>query len=165
MISDEQTQLTIERIKIKILIDASTEHVWHVLTNDKDIHAWCSMLSPVSLIRSDWTEGSNVYYLDQYQSGVIGKIVKRTSDSLVIEYIGVADLSYEDYTSDNALALKGKGETYRIVKKNGQTELSIAADVDRKNATALTARWTAALEVIKQLSETHQQKELKKEEQ
>jgi len=146
--------VTTEKINQEITIDATADKVWRTLTNETEINTWCKSLHPVSSIQSDWKVGSFVLYLDDFQSGVIGTITNRTADTIEVEYKGILNSGYEDFTSEAAQCLHGTGEKYTVITDNGQSKLIIEADVDPMHLEKMNTNWRNALEQIKHIAES-----------
>ncbi|RAV99978.1 SRPBCC family protein [Pseudochryseolinea flava] len=145
--------IAIEKIKLDISVNAPAEAVWKVITGGPGVDSWCKEFPSLTVIQSDWKEGSFVLYLDDFQSGVIGVITKRTHTTLEISYKGLLNSGYEDFTSESAQALHGAGEKYTVTTNEKSVTLKIEADVASSSFEKMNASWRNALEHIKKLAE------------
>lgn len=142
-------------IEKSILINASKEKLWDVLTLDQYTRDWYSVFSPGSYAFTDWKAGSKVLFLDQSNNGMAGKIAESIpGKSLVVEYTGVVYDGREDTDSAIAQQYKGGREIYRLSEQeNGATRLDIRSDMDENMFEMMSDKWEKAFERLKALAE------------
>lgn len=147
-------QAIMKTIEKSIRIQASPEKIWEVLTLDRYTKDWYSVFSPGSYALTDWKEGSKVLFLDQSNSGMVGKVKESIpGKSLVVEFMGQILDGKEDLDSAEAQQYKGGHETYRLTEENGSTRLDITSDMDEGMFEMMSARWEKAFERMKALAE------------
>jgi uncharacterized protein YndB with AHSA1/START domain len=143
-----------KKIEKSIVINASKEKLWEVLTLDRYTRDWYSAFSPGSYAETDWKPGSKVLFLDQRKQGMAGKIVESIpGKSLIVEYTGVVLDGKEDLDSAEAQQYKGGQERYRLSEENGATRLDISSDMDENMFEMMSGKWEKAFERLKDLAE------------
>ena len=148
--------LEIQTIKKSIDIDAPKEKVWEVLLLDKYTLRWYAAFSPGSHAETDWQIGSKAIFKDNSNEGLVGTIVvNRPAEVISIDYQGVVSKGQEDYDSDLAQAINGCCETYRLLDKDGLTQLAINLDMGAEYFDIMSAAWDKALQQIKEFSEAN----------
>jgi hypothetical protein len=141
-------------IQKTIVINATKEQVWDVLVQDQYTKLWYSEFSEGSHAITDWKEGSNVKYIDNSNCGMVAKVVvNKPAEELSVEYTGEIIDGKEVYDSDNANAMKGGRETYKLSVNDGATVLYIESDMSEEYFEMMSAAWDRALLKIKELAE------------
>ncbi len=141
-------------IKKSILINASKEKLWDVLTLDHYTKDWYSAFSPGSYAVTDWKPGSKALFMDQSNSGMVANVVESIpGKSLILEYTGVLSEGREDFDSAIAQQYKGGRETYHLTGENGATRLDISSDMDENMFDMMSDKWEKAFERLKELAE------------
>ena len=146
--------MEMQEIKQTLLIDATKEKVWNVLTKDELNRQWYAEFSEGTYADTDWKVGSKAIFTDGSQSGLIAKIlVNEPNKALILEYTGELKDGVEDYDSESAQKLKGGKETYQIFEKDGKTQLDITGDMDPEFYAMMSEAWDKAVVKIKELAE------------
>ena len=141
-------------IKKSVNINAGSETVWDVLTNDRLTRIWYAAFSEGAHAETDWKEGSKAIFKDNAGFGLVGRVIKSMpNEVLSVEYTGVLTDGKEDYDSDLAKQVKGGREMYSITHKEGITRLDIASDMSEDSYDQMSQMWDKALVKIKQLAE------------
>lgn len=141
-------------IKKSILIRASKEKLWDVLTQDQYTRDWYSVFSPGSYAVTDWKPGSKALFLDHSNNGMVAKVAESIpGKSLIVEYTGVVSDGKEDLDSAIAQQYKGGRESYRLTEENGATRLDISSDMDENMFDMMSDKWENAFERLKELAE------------
>lgn len=141
-------------IKKSILIGASREKLWNVLTLDHYTSDWYSVFSPGSYALTDWKPGSKALFMDQSNNGMVAKVTESIpGKSLIVEYTGVVSDGKEDLDSAIAQQYKGGRETYRLTEENGATRLDISSDMEESMFDMMSGKWEKAFERLKELAE------------
>lgn len=147
-----------KKINFTSLINAPREKVWKVLWDLDTYQQWTSPFTEGSTVKTDnWKEGSKVLFLDGKGSGMVSEVLtNRPNEYMSFKHIGELKEGKEDTTSPAVQVWSGATENYTLTEKDGKTELSV--DMDTSGAEFedfLTKTWPAAMEKIKQLSETN----------
>ncbi len=141
-------------IEKTIEINATKEKVWDVLVKDEFNRQWYAEFSEGTRAQTDWKEGSKVRFIDNSNSGIVGRIVEnKPLESIVIEYEGEVKNGLDDLESDGAKAMKGVRESYKLSEKNGLTILDAYCDMDESYYDMMKEAWDKAAVKIKQLAE------------
>lgn len=149
-------QLAMKRKTIEkaIEIAASRDAVWEILTDDRFTPRWYGEFSLGARPETTWEEGSKVLFTDLSGGGLVGEVlVNQPNQMLSVEYQGVVFGGEEDYSSEDAMSVKGGEETYLLTDKAGQTELSVKADILPEYFDSMSSAWERALLKIKVLAE------------
>jgi hypothetical protein len=145
-----------KKIEKSVLINASKEKVWDVLTLDKYTADWYAVFSPGSHAVTDWKQGSKALFIDHTKSGMIAKVVESIpAKSLIIEYTGMIINGKEDYDSAESKKYSGGLETYHLYDDNGATKMDITSDMDEDMYEKMSNLWEKAFERVKELAETN----------
>jgi uncharacterized protein YndB with AHSA1/START domain len=141
-------------IKKVVDIRASQETVWKVLTEDQYIRQWYTAFSEGARAETDWKVGSNVLFIDDSKTGLIGKIThNKPNELLSVAYMGMVFNGKEDYEHKESIAVKGGYETYTLQQKGNTTELTISGDMSDGLYNAMSALWDNALLKLKSVAE------------
>jgi uncharacterized protein YndB with AHSA1/START domain len=141
-------------IKKMIDIRASREVVWKVLTEDQYVRQWYAAFSESARAETDWKIGSNVLFIDDTQTGLIGKVVEnKINELLSVEYTGMVLNGKADYEHNDSVAVKGGYETYALLQKGGTTELTISGNMSDGLYNAMASLWDDALLKLKSVAE------------
>jgi hypothetical protein len=144
-----------QTIRKDVAINAPKEKVWTVLFRDEYTRQWYAAFSEGAYAQTDWQQGSKAVFTDSSNCGLIGTVVvNRPLEELSVEYTGVLVNGQEDYESNDARAVKGGRETYRLSSENGHTFLAIACDMGPDFFAPMAAAWDVALDKIKGLAES-----------
>ncbi len=141
-------------IEKAIQIDASRKKIWEVLTDDSFTPRWYGEFSLGARPETTWEEGSKVLFTDLSGGGLVGEvIVNQPHLMLSVEYQGLVFAGEEDYTSEDAMSVKGCEETYMITDREDQTELSVRVGTVEDSFDSMNSAWERALGKIKLLAE------------
>lgn len=141
-------------IKKTIVIHASNQKVWSVLTDPQYNVQWYAMFMEGSAPQGKWDIGHKILFTDQSGEGLAVKVTDNvTNRMLALEYTGVVKDGKEDSTSEDAKKYIGGKEIYVLSEKHESTQLDIAADMEEAMLDDMSAAWDKALEKIKELSE------------
>ena len=137
-----------------IEIAASREKVWEILTDDHFTPRWYGEFSLGARPETTWEEGSKVLFTDLSGGGLVGEVlVNQPNLMLSVEYQGIVFGGEEDYTSENAMSVKGGEETYLLTDEGGHTQLNIKSDIMPEYFDSMSSAWERALQRIKLLAE------------
>lgn len=139
----------------KAKINAPREKVWDVLWNDKTYPKWTAPFSEVSLAKSDWKEGSKIYFVNANGEGMVAVIEKRKDPEIMnFKHLGMIDKNgKEDLESEKVKSWAGAIETYRLEEENGKTQLTVNMDLEDEHKNYFLKTWPKALEKLKELAE------------
>jgi len=120
-----------ERQEFTSTINASCDKVWEALWSDETYSKWTAPFSEGSRAKSDWEEGSKVYFLNADGEGMVALIYKRKDPEIMnFKHIGMVDKNgNEDYESEKVKSWAGLMENYRLEDKNGKTILTVTMDL------------------------------------
>ncbi|RNI28979.1 SRPBCC family protein [Rufibacter latericius] len=143
-------------IKKEIDINAPKEKVWNILLEDQYVRQWYAAFSEGAFAETDWQLGSKVLFKDTTNNGMIAKVVENTPNELLsVSYEGLLVNGEEDTQSDDAKAVQGGYETYRLLDSVGGTQLAIEGDMTPEYFDMMSEAWDKALLKIKELAEVH----------
>ncbi|QNF33983.1 SRPBCC domain-containing protein [Adhaeribacter swui] len=141
-------------LKDVIELNAPTEKVWQVLTQDEYNRQWYAEFMEGTYAETDWQEGSKALFKDKTECGIVAKIIANQPHQLLsLVYQGIVNNGQEDYSSPEAEAVKGGREIYRLVDLNGRTRLEVEADMGAEYLEMMQASWNRAFQKIKELAE------------
>ena len=144
----------IKTIKKVIDINASKEKVWEVLLQDNFTRQWFAVFMEGTHAITDWQLDSKAIFMDGNGGGLVGTIVvNRPYEVISIEYTGIMVAGQEDYTSEEAKAVKGWRETYRLSEHEGHIRLSVTCDMSEDYFEMMSVAWDKAVVKIKELAE------------
>lgn len=146
--------MEIKEIRKSVEIEAPKEKVWEVLLQDKYIQEWYAVFSETAKVETDWQTGSKALFTDCTGNGTICTIAEsKPGEALLLEFTGIIKNGLEDLESEEAQAIKGAREQYRLSQQNGTTTLSVLSDMAAVYFDHMAAKWEAALQKIKELAE------------
>ncbi|MPR33292.1 SRPBCC domain-containing protein [Salmonirosea aquatica] len=143
-----------ETIRKSIGIGASKEKVWEVLFDEKYLPIWYAEFSLGACAQGTWRVGSKILFTDISGGGLVGKVVvNRPCRVFSVEYLGLVVTGEEDYESDEARALRGGREIYRLQEQEGSVLLSVETDMPEESYNSMALAWEKALLKIRYLAE------------
>lgn len=143
-----------ETIRKSIGIGASKEKVWEVLFDERYLPIWYAEFSLGARAQGTWRVGSKVLFTDISGGGLVGKVVvNRPCKVFSVEYLGLVVTGEEDYESDEARAMQGGHELYRLEEQEGTVLLSVETDMPEASYDSMTLAWERALQKIRYLAE------------
>jgi len=148
-----------ERKDFKVIINAPREKVWDVLWNDKTYPKWTAPFSEGSLAKSDWKEGSKIYFVNDHGEGMVAVIDKRKDPEIMnFKHLGMIDKNgNEDLESEKVKPWAGAMEKYRLEEENGKTRLTVNMDLEDEYKDYFLKTWPKALDRLKELAENGSQ--------
>jgi uncharacterized protein YndB with AHSA1/START domain len=136
-------------IEKSILISASVDKVWDVLTSAAFVHEWSQCFGVAVHPETDWDKGSEIVWKDD--NG------KPSARGLVTAHEGhqLLRIAFEDHVSSVKPIVPGKySETYRLLEDGNHTFLSFyGGELSQEDHDHHTPLWDKALSEIKKLSE------------
>jgi hypothetical protein len=66
--------MALQLVEKSIMINASTEKIWHTITRDECNSIWLSAFGKGTRAQADWHQGSIAIFIDKSQTGLITKI-------------------------------------------------------------------------------------------
>lgn len=137
-------------IEKSIIIKATPEKVWHVLTDKESTKCWAASFRPGTSATSDWQVGGKVVWSTEgapAESDMTGEITMLLPNQLL-----VVDFGHSVPTDDQPGCTYA--ETYSIVPKEDGVVLSIkAGGMGEKDFAKMAPAWEEALNCIKDASE------------
>lgn len=146
----------LKTISKTVVINATPEKIWEVLFSDRYNRIWYAEFNEGTYAKTDWKEGSPVWFLAPDGSGLAGRIVKNDPyKELTLVYTGEVKDGKEDITSESADAIKGGRESYYIRQTGeGVSELRCESDMDANFYEMMSAAFDRALVKIRNLAES-----------
>lgn len=139
-----------KRKTFNVKINAPREKVWDVLWNDKTYSQWTQPFSQGSYAKTDWKEGSEIFFMAPDDNGMYGIIEeKKKPKRMVFKHLGEIQKGQnvkKDW--DNVM------EIYELNEENGTTNLKVSIDLDTEYEDFFDKIFPKALENLKNLSET-----------
>jgi len=143
-----------QKIEKSIVINASKENIWKVLTEDQYTRNWYAEFCEGSHAETDWQVGSKAIFKDASGSGMVTKITEnKLHEKLSLEYLGVLINGVEDCDSEEENKYKGGVEAYHLTDENGHVPLSIESDMTVEYFESMSKSWDNAVNKIKELAE------------
>ena len=136
-------------IKKSIVINASDDKVWFILTNTEDIKKWAVAFDEGTQLISEWTEGATVEWRDANDQKLMkGKVeVSYPAKMLKVGF-------YEDMNADDTEDLGEYKEHYLLTEEAGKTTFTIeSGPLMDEYIEMLSPQWDEALRTIKSLAE------------
>jgi uncharacterized protein YndB with AHSA1/START domain len=136
-------------IKKSIVINASDDKVWFILTNTEDIKKWAVAFDEGTQLISEWTEGATVEWRDANDQKLMkGKVeVSYPAKMLMVGF-------YEDMNADDTEDLGEYKEHYLLTEEAGKTTFTIeSGPLMDEYIEMLSPQWDEALQTIKSLAE------------
>jgi len=136
-------------IKKSIVINASDDKVWFILTNTEDIKKWAVAFDEGTQLISEWTEGATVEWRDANDQKLMkGKVeVSYPAKMLKVGF-------YEDMNADDTEDLGEYKEHYLLTEEAGKTTFTIeSGPLMDEYIEMLSPQWDEALKTIKSLAE------------
>jgi uncharacterized protein YndB with AHSA1/START domain len=136
-------------IKKSIVINASDDKVWFILTNTEDIKKWAVAFDEGTQLISEWTEGATVEWRDTNDQKLMkGKVeVSYPAKMLKVGF-------YEDMNADDTEDLGEYKEHYLLTEEAGKTTFTIeSGPLMDEYIEMLSPQWDEALQTIKSLAE------------
>lgn len=144
-------------IKKEVLINATKEKIWEVLTEDKPYRIWTSEFCEGSHFQTDWKEGGKILFKTPTGEGLVSNIsVFKPYDEITFEHQGVLQNNEEVFEGEEANEWKGSIESYKLSEAEDKTLLSVYQEITEKYYEWSDATWSMALWRIKELSEDQQ---------
>ena len=143
-----------KKIENTTVINAPAAKVWEVLTDEKYYSQWYEAFGQGSTATGKWKEGEKIIFADEKGMGLIGNIVVfNPGKELYIKMKGILVNGEEDYDSPDAKGVQLAEEHYVLEEAEGTTTLRTSADMDESWFEYMSASWSEALKMIKEISE------------
>ncbi|WP_456295239.1 SRPBCC domain-containing protein [Vibrio sp. AK197] len=146
-------------LKYQVVIDATPDKIWAVLTEVERYTQWAKAFSPNSQFEGDWFEGEVIAFFDP-EFGGTRALVDRIEYHKLIEYhhTGVFGTEHQlDIDTDMARKWIGSREIFRLEPVENGVVLHIQVHTDPAFVSMFNQGWQSALPMIKSLSESSSQ--------
>ncbi|HQY51025.1 MAG TPA: SRPBCC domain-containing protein [Ignavibacteria bacterium] len=142
-------------IEKEVLINATKEKIWEVLTEDKPYRIWTAEFCEGSHFQTDWKEGSKILFKTPTGEGLVSKLMEcKPNEIISMEHQGILLNNEEVYDNEEAEKWKGMKEIYSLSGKDGATVLSIYQELEKSYEEWSTYAWDKALFILKELAES-----------
>jgi uncharacterized protein YndB with AHSA1/START domain len=130
-------------------INAPAQKVWKVLWSDPTYRQWTAVFQEGSHAKSDWNEGSKIYFMDGKGQGMFSIIEKKIPEvQMTFKHMGEMKDGVETVST-----WSGALESYYLSEENGVTTLRTEVDITDDFADYFTGTFPKALARIKEISE------------
>ena len=138
-------------LKFNTAINAPKEKVWNILWGKDTYPQWTVVFSEDSNVKTDWKEGSDVFFTDGTDNGMYA-IIKKKDDykQMTFQHQGMLKDGVKE-TADSSWA--GATEDYQLNESNGKTNLAVSVDVTEDHVDSFQKIFPKALDIVKNLSE------------
>ncbi|MEZ4803077.1 MAG: SRPBCC domain-containing protein [Gelidibacter sp.] len=141
-------------LKFTQKINAPKERVWDVLWGKDSYKAWTKAFAENSDVKTDWQEGSTVWFTDGTDCGMYGKIAKNNPNKqMTFKHMGMLKDGKELPIDDKTESWSGSIEDYQLNESNGVTELNVSLDSTDEHKDYFNKTFPKALGIVKELSE------------
>ncbi|MES2622961.1 MAG: SRPBCC domain-containing protein [Patescibacteria group bacterium] len=143
-----------QKIHFTITINAPKEKVWHTMLDKETYTQWTTAFSPNSTYQGDWSEGSEIRFVDTSGSGMFSKIKEnRMYEFVSIEHLGMVSSGVIDTTSDEVKKWTPAFENYTFTEDGEVTTVNVDMDVNDEYKDSFNEMWPKALQALKELAE------------
>ena len=143
-----------EKLSYSITINASRERVWQALFEDESFRKWTSLFAEGSYFVGDWSEGSEIRFLNAGSDGMISMIdANRPHEFMSIRHLGYIVNGVEDTDSDEVKSWTPAFENYTLKDVEGGTHLTVETDTFNDYVEYFNETWPKGLAEIKRIAE------------
>ncbi|MES2478325.1 MAG: SRPBCC family protein [Bacteroidota bacterium] len=148
----------IETLHFEIKIDAPSEKVFRLMTEEKSYNEWTAMFNETSRFEGSWGKGSKIHFLGTDNEGKTGGMVSRIKENIPNQFISIEHLGeikdgIEIMSGSGVEAWAGSLENYSFVDNNGATLLKVDLDSNAEFKDYFEGIWPKALEKLKEICE------------
>lgn len=138
-----------KQLNFTTTINAPAAKVWKVLWSDPTYRQWTAVFQEGSHAKSDWNEGSKIYFLDGNGHGMFSIIEKSIPEvQMTFKHMGELKDGVETVS-----AWAGAHESYYLSEENGITTLRTEVDITEDFADYFNNTFPKAIDRIKSISE------------
>ncbi len=135
-------------------IKASRERIWQVLWDEATYPHWTAPFGEGGQARSDWKEGSRVYFLSAEGDGMFALIDRKDEPGFIsFTHQGVFKDGQEQPQDEATKVWSGAREQYTLKEHDGGTILTVEMDVVDSEAASFQQMFPKALAIVKRLAE------------
>ena len=143
-------------IQFDVTIHAPVETVWNNMLRQTSYQLWTKAFCEGSRYEGDWSEGNRMRFLDPAGDGMVAEIaVNRPHEFLSIRHLGYVLKGEEDTTSAGIREWAPALENYTFESVPEGTRVTVDQEVAAEFEQFIRDAWPQALEILKQLCETH----------
>ena len=144
-----------KKLNFEILIDASPDKVWNVITGIDTYNKWTAPFAEGSSVETDWKKGSKALFLDGKGNGMVSEIVESIpGEFLSIHHLGEVHNGVEDPTTYQESTEWGDAlENYTLKTVGGKTLWQVSMDMNDLYVEYMEQHWPIALQKVKELAE------------
>ena len=141
-------------LKFNTKINAPKEKVWEVLWGKESYKAWTKAFAEGSDVKTDWKEGSSIWFTDGSDSGMYGVIDKKVlNKQMTFKHLGILKDGKELPLDDKTESWSGSIEDYQLNETSGVTDLKVSLDSIDEYGDYFDKTFPKALNIVKELSE------------
>jgi len=143
-----------KKLEFSIVINASPDKVWNVITGQNTYNQWTSVFAEGSSVETDWKKGSKALFLDGKGNGMVSEIVESIpGEFLSIHHLGEVQDGVEDPTTYQGTEWGDAMENYTLKHLDGKTVWQVSMDMNDEYVDYMEQNWPLALEKVKELAE------------
>lgn len=144
-----------------VTIDCPVDKVYETMLDEAHYRKWTSVFNPASRYEGSWEEGSLMRFYGEDENGNTGGMLSKIRQNLPnryisIEHLGLIENGKEITEGEQVEAFAGALENYRLMEKDGGTELIVEFDTHENWKDYFSTTWPAALQQLKQVCEEDQ---------
>lgn len=145
-----------KRIHFSEFIRASRQKVWETMLADSTYRDWTSAFAEGSYYEGSWEQGKEIRFSSPEGGGMVATIaVNRPHEHLSIKHIGVITKEGAiDTESESVKKWAPAFENYRLIEKDGGTEVQIEMDSTADFECFMNDTWPKALTRLKVIAES-----------
>lgn len=140
--------------EFEIKIEAKPENIWFAMWDDFHYRQWTSVFCQGSYMKTDWTEGSIVHFLNPDGNGMFSRLEK-VVENCCMHFVHLGEI--KDYKREENSAevseWSGSREFYTLENFDGYSVLKVMLDLDEKYADYFMDVFPKGLEKVKELAE------------
>ncbi|MEZ4792318.1 MAG: SRPBCC domain-containing protein [Gelidibacter sp.] len=141
-------------LKFTTKINAPKEKVWGVLWGKESYKAWTKAFAEGSDVKTDWKEGSSVWFTDGKDSGMYSIINKKVpNEQMTFKHLGMLKDGKELPNDETTESWSGAIEDYQLKEQNGITNVEVSVDITEEHKDYFDKTFPKALNIVKELSE------------
>lgn len=141
-------------LEFRTSIAAPRSKVWDILWDNELYKQWTAPFSEGSRVKTDWKEGSKVYFLGNEDDGMLAIIEKKNEPEFMsFRHIGMVNKGVEDTESEKVKPWAGAHENYTLTEQGNKTDLLIQIDITEEYRDYFEKTWPKALDKVRELAE------------
>ena len=147
-----------ETLHFEIKIDAPSEKVFRLMTEEKSYNEWTALFNETSRFEGSWEKGSKIIFIGTDNEGKTGGMVSRIKENIPNQFISIEHLGeikdgVEIMSGSGVESWAGSLENYSFIDDNGGTVLKVDLDSNAEFKAYFEGIWPKALSKLKEICE------------